>query len=396
MKRSASFKVDPKLAHLLGEGYRSSEQAIKELVDNAWDAEAENVWISFPMPMTDDPIIVRDDGSGMTEVELRNEYLNIASDRRSRKGERTPNKKRLVKGRKGIGKFAGLMVAHEMELSTVTRGKLTGVIISKTSLESAANNRDLEKIELPLTTDDVDLEQHGTCITLRHLNDQFEFPRAEELKRLLVLEYGREDSFKVFVNQEALAIEDVPGQAFAETVQTPAAGSAALSFIVSENQKSLKQSGIALRVGGKIVGKPEYFGLEDDPEIPPKLLRRLYGELNADGLVDSVTGDWGAVVDNSRPFQELRPLVRQKLKDAVSQTYKKEVQLARARLKREIDRRLALIPEYRRNYAQIALERVLQRFYGESEERVEPIVSVVLDALERDECCCQRIPEASL
>jgi len=188
----------------------------------------------------------------------------------------------------------------------------------------------------------------------------------------------------------------VPGQSFSAQLETNTSGPASLVFKVSEGPKAVKQSGIALRVGEKIVGKPEYFGLEDDPEIPPKLLKKVYGELNADGLSDAVTGDWGAVVENSKSYQELRPIVKEKLKEAVTQVYKREVNLARARLKQEIDRRLALMPEYRRNYAKIALERVLQRFYGETDERVEPIVSVVLDALEKDEYwqVLQKIDEA--
>ena len=51
--------------------------------------------------MTIDPIVIRDDGTGMTEHEVRHEYLKIANDRRSRKGELTIGKKRTVKGRKG-------------------------------------------------------------------------------------------------------------------------------------------------------------------------------------------------------------------------------------------------------------------------------------------------------
>lgn len=78
-----------------------------ELVDNAWDADAPNVWITLPDPMTLDPITVRDDGAGMTERELRQEYLRVARDRRASKGERTPGKHRLVKGRKGIGNSRG-------------------------------------------------------------------------------------------------------------------------------------------------------------------------------------------------------------------------------------------------------------------------------------------------
>src|SRR5688500_10780351 len=105
--QTAHFRVDPKLTALLGENYRSSEQAIKELIDNCWDAEATEVQVVLPDIMSKDPLVVRDNGSGMKTEEVRREYLNIASPRWSRKGERTPNRQRVVKGRKGIGKFAG-------------------------------------------------------------------------------------------------------------------------------------------------------------------------------------------------------------------------------------------------------------------------------------------------
>ncbi len=116
MSEKANFKVDPRLASLLGETYRSTEHAVKELVDNAWDADAPTISITLPDPMTANPIVIEDKGTGMTEQELRNEYLVVANDRRSRKGDRTKQLKRLVKGRKGIGKFAGLMVANVMEI----------------------------------------------------------------------------------------------------------------------------------------------------------------------------------------------------------------------------------------------------------------------------------------
>ena len=79
------FKVDTRIAFLLSENYRSTERAIKELVDNAWDADADNVKVLLPEPVTLNPeIIVEDDGTGMIEEELRREYLFIASDRRQR------------------------------------------------------------------------------------------------------------------------------------------------------------------------------------------------------------------------------------------------------------------------------------------------------------------------
>jgi hypothetical protein len=89
MCAKAYFRVDPRLASLLGENYRSTEQAIRELVDNAWDADAGAVQIILPEPLSGQPIVVSDDGCGMTDEALQREYLLIAHDRRSRRGEKT-------------------------------------------------------------------------------------------------------------------------------------------------------------------------------------------------------------------------------------------------------------------------------------------------------------------
>jgi len=97
--QSAHFAVNTRLTRILGETYRSSEAALKELVDNAWDADATNVWISLPEPLMDEAVIVQDDGAGMTAFEIRGDYLNIASDKRTRTGERTPKYNRKIKGR---------------------------------------------------------------------------------------------------------------------------------------------------------------------------------------------------------------------------------------------------------------------------------------------------------
>ncbi len=54
-RQKSSFKVDPRIAEILGESYRSSEQALKELADNSWDADATHIEITLPEPMTTDP-----------------------------------------------------------------------------------------------------------------------------------------------------------------------------------------------------------------------------------------------------------------------------------------------------------------------------------------------------
>ena len=64
------FQVDSRIATLLSQEYSSSERALKELVDNAWDADAERVVIVLPKPLSGESIVIKDNGTGMTEEEL--------------------------------------------------------------------------------------------------------------------------------------------------------------------------------------------------------------------------------------------------------------------------------------------------------------------------------------
>lgn len=380
---SARFQVDPRLATLLGEAYRSSEHALKELIDNAWDADATRVEISLPDPMSGNPIVVKDNGTGMTPRELESEYLVIASDRRSRKGEFTVGRHRSVKGRKGIGKFAGLMAADTMLIETTARGQLTRVRIRREDLQPGAG--DLEQIDLPLEIVDSPPERSGTAITLSGLNQAFDAPTPDRLRPLLILEYGRQEDFELLVNGVALGVDDIPGRTFSHEAELASVGRASLRFTVSDGTKGLRQAGIAVRVTGKIIGRPTFFGLDDDEEIPPKLLKKLYGELIADGLAEDVTADWGAVIENSLAFATASRWAAQAMKQALSEVFANEVQLAKARRIHEIHRRLEHLPEHRRAFAETKIERVLTKFYGEREERIDTVVAVTLDAIEFDE-----------
>lgn len=390
---NATFKVDPRLASLLGENYRSTELAIKELIDNAYDADASEVQIILPEPLTDDPIIIRDNGTGMTEAEVRHEYLNIASSRISRKGDRTKLKNRLVKGRKGIGKFAGLMVASLMEIRTQTRGTETYLRIWRDELIKAKD--DLEQVKLPMEITECDAEAHGTEIILSGINQNFAFPNADRLRRLLVLEYGRSEDFQIMVGEERVDIEDIPGDNYEETLSLKSGEQARLRFTIAESRSALKESGVAFRVGGKIVGQPQYFGLDEEDVIPSKLLRRVYGEIEADALEADVTADWGSIIDNSLVLAEIRQQVRPALEQCCEEVYQRELNESRTRLKRRINGSLHRLPEYRQGQAQRMLDKVIRKFYGESETKLASVVSLLLEAFDQGDYWTLKDPLSS-
>ncbi|MDH4162346.1 MAG: ATP-binding protein [Nitrospirota bacterium] len=395
MTKAAHFQVDSRLASLLGETYSSTEDALKELVDNAWDADATEVSITLPAPNTSDPIVIMDNGTGMTEREVRAEYLFVANDRRSRKGDRTSGKNRLVKGRKGIGKFAGLMAAELMSLQTNARGNTTTITIDKKKLIEAG--KDIERVPIDVISTPCNADLCGTVITLSHLNQALNFPMPEKFRELLIHDYGRETDFAIRVNKKPLDIEDLSGPTITHEVTLPGIGPVKLRFTVSDGRKQIKRSGIVVRVAGKSIGKPRFFGLDKSDDFPAKLLGKIYGEIEVDGLANDITADWAAIVDNSKGFDVVKEWVVPHLRAEVKKVYGQEIHLAQARLKQKIQKRLEALPEYKREFADRAIKRILQKFYNESEDRVEPIVSVVLDAMERDEyrAVLENIDEAS-
>lgn len=373
------FQVDSRLATLLSQEYSSSERALKELVDNAWDADAERVTISLPKPLSRGAIVIQDDGTGMTEQELRRHYLSIATDRRSRRGERTTKKNRQVKGRKGIGKFAGLMAASVMTLETIARGRLCRITLR---LDEISQVEDIELLDIGLHSEPCEWELHGTTITLSELHQGLAYPDANKLRQVLLQDYGRQDDFSITVDGKQLDVDDVSGSYSEQEKVLPAIGRVKLRFSISDGKSGLRQPGITLRVDGKAVGRPGFFGLDQRDDFPSKLLRKLYGEVEADGLRDHITAGWDSAVENSELLKEVESYVQPILREAYELQYRREIQLTQARLQRSILARLSSLPEYKRVFADRAIKRILGKYYGEPESRVEPVVNVLLEAME--------------
>jgi hypothetical protein len=380
--KTARFQVDSRLARLLSQEYPSTEKALKELVDNAWDADAENVHISLPAPMTDAPIVISDDGTGMTRAELESHYLAIARNRREHRGERTAGKQRPVKGRKGIGKFAGLMAAAEMTLETRTRGTLSRFTLR---LKDLAGVDDIEHLPILIDTERCDLDSHGTTITLNSLHGELAFPEAARMRQVLIFEYGRASEFSVYVDHKLLGIDDVVGTFTNQKVDVSGVGPVELRFAIADEKSAQRQAGIVLRVDGKVVGKPSFFGLDEREDFPQKLKTKLYGEIEADGLREHVTAGWDSVIENSNLLAAVTEQIQPVLIAAFKERYSREIQLAEARIKRAIKDRLAAMPEHRREFADKAVRRVLERFYGEEPTKLEQYVHVLLDAIEHAE-----------
>ena len=129
MSKEYKLNIDPRILDLLGPSlYTNIYYVLAELIANAYDADASNVYVYWD----DELILVEDDGKGMSYVNGDIEkYLNVASVSRSTvEDELTTKKHRRKMGRKGVGKLAALSVSDRIEIKTICEEERSGFILS--------------------------------------------------------------------------------------------------------------------------------------------------------------------------------------------------------------------------------------------------------------------------
>ena len=135
-----SIRPYARLLTMLGEQLIKNERiALVELIKNSYDADADLVEIRFEN-FNDDmsakensSIVVKDNGCGMTPENIRDAWMNPATPQKYNKKKegknKTPEKKRIMQGEKGIGRFAIFKLGRIITITTRTRNaKFASVI----------------------------------------------------------------------------------------------------------------------------------------------------------------------------------------------------------------------------------------------------------------------------
>jgi HSP90 family molecular chaperone len=154
-------------SHLITIGerlYSESIELIRELVNNAYDADATEVDIK----LTDDLIEIRDNGTGMDREGLK-QYFNIGSPEKTSRGRSSLFHRDLI-GQFGIGKFASLAACERFEVYTQKGDFAAQVVFDKSDWEKEGNHWNLPLHVFPPDTD----RGNGTTVTLLRLTRRFD------------------------------------------------------------------------------------------------------------------------------------------------------------------------------------------------------------------------------
>lgn len=297
MKEFLPVTVDKSHLITIGERlYSESIELIRELVNNAYDADATEVDIKI----TKELIEVRDNGTGMDREGLK-QYFNIGSPEKTLK-VKSPVFHRDLIGQFGIGKFASLSACECFEVIT-QRGEFAAkVTFDKREWEKEGNQWNLPLEILPPDRERGD----GTIVRLLRLTREFD---PEEVVRKIVEGTPlKAPKFLVRLNGMRITPRSLSGHRipFLEGTEFgPIHGEIA---ILPSSSASPEELGVEIKVK-QVTIKKELFGLEQWG----KIASRIKGEVYADFL--PVTTDRSGFIIDSPQYQAFKKVMEKVIQE---------------------------------------------------------------------------------
>lgn len=184
--------------HLGVKLYSTIPPMIAELISNAWDADAHNVYLYFN-DGTSKSIVVKDDGSGMDFDELNEKFLKIGRNRRiATRSDQTPGN-RFVLGKKGLGKLSMFGIGKKITISTIKNGKKNSFQMDYDAIKACSQHKTYEPVLLDYEIDTEEVS--GTEIKIENLARQSGFDLQGIRKSIL-------SRFSIFSNDFIVHIND--------------------------------------------------------------------------------------------------------------------------------------------------------------------------------------------
>lgn len=335
MVNTIEVTVDKSHIVTIGERlYGESIELIRELVNNAYDADATCVKVTI----NEDSIIVEDDGSGM-DLDGLKQYFNIGSTLK-KNSLKSPKFARDRIGEFGIGKFASLSACSHFEVWTKKGNFQARVIFDKEDWQRSG-----DKWHIPLEIEETGPHlKDGSRVTLRGLLKKFDIPDVE--KRIIETVPIKAQDFNVFLNGHKVNARFIPGHKIPFLEGTEYGIVYGEIIITSQLDQNITEAGIECKVKQVTIAR-DFFGLQD----LVKNIARIKGEVNADFL--PITSDRTGFIKDApqyAKFLEVMERVIKRIKPLLDELldYKenKRVRRALTEVLERVKNALILNPDY--------------------------------------------------
>jgi hypothetical protein len=265
--------------------YTESIEFVRELVNNAYDADATLIEII----VAEDLIEIRDNGAGMDRQGLK-QYFNIGSQQKLY-SPKSPIYNRDRIGQFGIGKFASLSACKRFEVITKREDFVGRVIFDKEQWEKPG---DIWQLPLEILPADF-RKQNGTTVILEGLDKRFEVKDIEQ--KIIEGTPIKAPQFRVRINNHTVTPRSLTGHRLPFLEGTSFGPVTGEIIILPETASTTMDLGIEVKVK-QVTVRRELFGME----TWGKTMARVRGEVNADFL--PITSDRTGFIKDSGEYQE--------------------------------------------------------------------------------------------
>lgn len=168
-----SFTVDAGIINRLGlELVAKSETAVAELIKNAYDADANQVKVSFEnADIIGGKLTIDDDGLGMDREQLINGFMRLATTDKIHNSVSTKYG-RPKAGKKGIGRFSTQRLGKKLTVLTQTIDSEIGYRLT-IDWEAYETDREISDIKNSLEEIPRSDKKHGTKLIIENLRDKW-------------------------------------------------------------------------------------------------------------------------------------------------------------------------------------------------------------------------------
>jgi len=286
-------------SHLITIGeqlYTKSIELIRELINNAYDADATEIRVN----MSSEKIEVIDNGTGM-DMEGLKQYFNIGSpEKRIHSKSEIYRRERI--GQFGIGKFATLSAGEVFEVSTQSKDFAATVIFDKAEWE-----RHPDQWELPLEIYEPDPARgDGTTITLTRIKKRMDLAEVERCIQESVP--IRAPHFIILLNGRRIRPREFVGHRIPFLEGTQYGIIKGEIYILPESRASTDEIGIKVMVK-QVMVKRDLFGMESWGTD----VARIRGEVNADFL--PITSARSGFIEDREEYTVFMEAMTEILKD---------------------------------------------------------------------------------
>ena len=261
--------------------------AFAELVANSWDAGATRVDITIP-DKQGEPIIIEDNGSGMTDEEFRSRWMVFAYNRVNHQGEYiefvAPDStriRRVAYGRNGVGRHSLVCFDNYYSIETWKDGCMNKYKISVCGGDAAFSIDDFSQTSK---------EGNGTKITVNAIKH---FPDASSISKTLGYKFMFDPQFEIYVNGSRVEYHNTLLPAKEDTIVTQYGNIQIFIYRIPDGEKATSNNGIAIWVNSRLVGRPAWtIGEYKIEDARRKFALKHVIIVKADFLIDDVAYDW--------------------------------------------------------------------------------------------------------